>query len=128
MFSSPTSQKVKTNKNPQSILMLRHFSQVRIILTNHMKIETTGDEQDDLGISMYLSSQMGGHTKFLPLASIFAHYLKPFLFLSAAKVNNYICFTWIILTEVHTVYHFRSPVKDLSPILRQTKQPRAWQS
>ena len=69
MFSSPTSQKVKTNKNPQSILMLRHFSQVRIILTNHMKIETTGDEQDDLGISMYLSSQMGGHTKFLPLAS-----------------------------------------------------------
>lgn len=72
--------------------MLRHFSQVRIILTNHMKIETTGDEDDDLGISMYLRSQMGGHTKFLPFASIFPHYLKPFPFLSMTKVKLYLLY------------------------------------
>lgn len=112
MFNS-TSQK-KQHQQP-SILILRHVSQVRIILTNHMKIGTTRDDEDDLGVSMYISSQMGDHTKFLPFSATFLHYLKPFLFLSKAKVNNYICFTLIILIKVHEVNHFSSPVTDYLP-------------
>lgn len=107
MFNSASQKK---QQQQPSILILRHVSQVRIILTNHMKIGTTSDEEDDLGVSMYISSQMGDHTKFLPFSATFLHYLEPFLFLSKAKVNNYICFTLIILIQVHEVDHFSSPV------------------
>lgn len=125
MFNCPTSQKIKkissVNTDIEAFLSSENYSY------------QPHDDWDYWGWKEWLGDQhvfkvSNGRPHKIPFTSIFPHYLKPFLFLSAAKVNSYICFTWIILIEVHTVNHFRSPVKDLSPILWQMKQLQAWQS